>query len=184
MGDTNQRLFAKQELTRDYQDILEVGSKDYGSNVKYRDFLKYKKYIGIDLEIGTGVDVVGDLSKDLCGLQEESFSLVICASVLEHATDPFSLAKNMARLLQSQGQIYLSVPFIHRYHPYPGDYWRFTFSGVKALFPSIEWTKELLSTTKDGEFLKGIEMVQQIAKMEGKRKYLPQTGIHMVGGKI
>lgn len=41
--------------------------------------------------------------------------------------------------MASGASIFVSVPFVWRYHAYDKDYWRMTKDGIKALFPRIEW---------------------------------------------
>ena len=93
---------------------------------------------------GKGVDVVLDLEGPL----PEGFgpfAQVECMSVLEHSKRPWLLAENLQRALQPDGTLYLTVPFIWRVHGYPDDYWRFTASGVRLMFPEIEWEHEAYS---------------------------------------
>ena len=64
MGDYNQLFFAQHFLKDQFQSILEIGSKDYGSTIDFRNYFKEcKNYIGVDMEDGKDVDVVIDLTK-------------------------------------------------------------------------------------------------------------------------
>ncbi len=62
MGDVNQRIFLERLVPRVDGPVLEIGSKDYGSTVSFRDLYRDSEYVGADLEAGKGVDVVADLS--------------------------------------------------------------------------------------------------------------------------
>lgn len=96
--------------------------------------------IGIDMRDGPGVDFVHDLEEPL----PESigpFAHVVCASVLEHVRRPWLMAENIELCLIPGGTLYVSAPTVWRWHGYPDDYWRFTHSGIKALFPNIKWAK-------------------------------------------
>jgi SAM-dependent methyltransferase len=105
--------------------------------------LKNAGFVGIDIEEGSNVDVVADLcdpgfprkQADLCG----RFGMVICGALLEHVKNPFEAAANVQALLKPGGQLYFQGPWVWGYHSYPDDYWRISFSGLRLMFPRIEW---------------------------------------------
>lgn len=192
MGDINQLLYLKHFVQQVDGAVLEIGSKDYGSTAPFREHLTYTEYIGLDLSEGKGVDVVGDLTQGLCGLPENHFALVICCSVLEHTNKPWRMAEHIARLTKPEGRLFMSVPWVWRYHPYPDDYFRFSHRGVAALFGDFTWQQRHYSTTVQGEF---VEITEQNAGADnqlavmldtgkgGKRKYLPYLMVNMLGAK-
>ena len=65
--------------------------------------------------------------------QDECFQVVLSQETVEHVPDPFRAVREMARVLKSDGVLYLQVPFVIGYHPDPEDYWRFTHAGVQRL---------------------------------------------------
>ncbi len=140
MGDQNQLLYLQRFALEADNAILEIGSKDYGSTVPFRQHIKHREYVGLDMAAGPGVDVVGDISKELCGLPEGHFSLVICCSVLEHVERPWMMAENITRLTRPGGRLYMSVPWVWRYHAYPDDYVRFSWRGIDTLLPEFSWS--------------------------------------------
>jgi hypothetical protein len=193
VGDLNQLLYLKQRLPRAEGPILEVGSKDYGSTIAFRRKLEYTgQYVGLDMAAGEGVDVVGDLSASLCGLQPESFGLIICCSVLEHVKRPWDMAANIERLARPGGTVFISVPWVWRYHGYPDDYFRFSHTGIMALFPGLAWRDPCFSTYVQGRFIDIVEgsvqeLHEQLALLldapYGKQKYLPYMQVLMLGAK-
>lgn len=73
---------------------------------------------------------------DLCAPPDQlpgPFDLVICEQVLEHVPDPITAVDTLRRLTKPGGLVYISTPFLIRLHPQPGDYWRFTPSGLETL---------------------------------------------------
>ena len=190
MGDRNQRLFLEKLVPAAGGPVLEIGSKDYGSTTSFRDLYGGDEYVGADLEAGKGVDIVADLTAGLGGLQEGHFALAICCSVLEHTPQPWAMAANITRLLRPGGLLYLSVPWVWRYHAYPDDYFRFSPRGVQALFPGLEWTRATYSTTVVGEhidlnladFREIDNRMAEVAETPGgQRKYLPYLMVNMLG---
>lgn len=143
MGDTNQLLFAKDFASIVQGPILEVGSRDYGNTQDFRGLFTGEQYLGIDMQAGNGVDLVLDLADDFesidKALQGRRFKTVICMSVLEHCRDPFKMARNIQSLMVDDGILLVSVPFAWEIHGFPDDYWRFTPSGVRILFPGLDF---------------------------------------------
>jgi len=159
MGDTNQLLYIQrhqEELSGPY---LEVGSKDYGSTQDLRRlFSDRDKYIGADMQAGPGVDIVLDFIQNFeeidATLGGIRFGTIFCLSVLEHCEQPFKMAENLTALMMPKGKICLSVPFSWKIHGYPSDYWRFTPSGVKKLFPKLVFELEtaVIATSRKSNF--------------------------------
>lgn len=190
MGDHNQVMFLQKLVPQVNGPILEIGSKDYGNTASFRDFYKDAPYVGVDLEEGKGVDEVIDLVEGTGSLPHDHFDLIVCCSVLEHVTKPWVMAENMTRLCAKGGRLYISVPWVWRYHPYPDDYFRFSYRGVQLLFPDFEWGDGWYSTNVIGEFIKIVpgangpdnQMAHMVPNGKGaSRKYLPYMNVNMVG---
>ena len=190
MGDQNQLLYLQRFAPEVDGAILEIGSKDYGSTVPFRKHIRHREYIGLDLASGTGVDVVGDLSKGLCGLEEGHFEMIICCSVLEHVEKPWIMAQNITRLAKPGGRVYMSVPWVWRYHPYPDDYFRFSWRGIESMFDDLLWEHRYYSTNVIGEFVEITDAHKDrdnrmavFADVEPgqQRKYLPYLMVNMLG---
>lgn len=76
---------------------------------------------------------------DLCAPPKElpgPFDLVLCEQVLEHVKDPPKAVQTLRRLCRPSGHVLVSTPFLVRLHDEPGDYWRFTPSGLEILLRS------------------------------------------------
>jgi SAM-dependent methyltransferase len=78
----------------------------------------------------TDVRGVGERLPFRDGVFDAAFSL----SVLEHVTDPFACAAELARVLKPGGVLYAVVPFLQPYHGYPHHYYNMTRQGVANLF--------------------------------------------------
>ena len=190
MGDANQLAYLRRWIPSVDGPVLEIGSKDYGSTASFRDFYAGTEYVGVDMAEGKGVDVVVDLTKSLGPLKEGYFDLGICCSVLEHVEKPWLFAANLARLIRPGGRLYMSVPWVWRYHAYPDDYFRFSHRGVMSLFEDFTWSNMFYSTNVPLEFVEVTEqdpgvddrMAALADAAEGqKRKYLPYLMMNMLG---
>ena len=192
MGDINQKLYLQNRVPAVNGTILEVGSKDYGNTTTFRDVYAGQKYVGLDLFEGKGVDVIVNLEDGIGPLEEKSCALVICCSVLEHTPRPWVVAENLTRLVQPGGKLYISVPWVWRYHPYPDDYFRFSFKAIPSLFPAFTWESAVYSTNVPGEFIPlegnknaddGMAFYKPLSTQTGaqKRKYLPYLNVNTIG---
>lgn len=190
MGDRNQIIFLKKFAPVVEGPVLEVGSKDYGSTSSFRDLYPNGPYIGIDMEDGAGVDRIVNLAEGIGDLEEDYFALTVCCSVLEHVSKPWKMAENITRVTAKGGLLYMSVPWVWRYHAYPDDYFRFSFRGVVALFPDFAWRTPYYSTNVEGEFIEISDdnlqadnraAVHVETKKGARRKYLPYLMVNMLG---
>lgn len=190
MGDINQRLFLTHHLPAVNGPVVEVGSRDYGNTTSFRDVYVGNEYVGVDLEAGKDVDVVADLTQGLGELPADHFALAICCSVLEHTPRPWLMASNITRLLRAGGSLYLSVPWVWRYHAYPDDYYRFSFRAIPVLFDRLTWGQAHYSTNVEGEIFpidtanptvdNRLAVFVEIAG-RGRRKHLPYLMVNMLG---
>jgi SAM-dependent methyltransferase len=192
LGDRNQITFLRKFVPEVSGPILEIGSKDYGSTSSFRDIYPGNPYVGIDMEAGKGVDEIVDLAAGVGPLPESHFALAVCCSVLEHVSKPWMMAENITRVVAPGGRLYMSVPWVWRYHAYPDDYFRFSFRGILSLFPDFDWATPYYSTNVEGEFVeineKNLNADDRLAHhLQGKggapRKYLPYLMVNMIGVK-
>lgn len=182
MGDINQRIFGLKHL-RTGGRVLEIGSKNYGNTFSFRDWIRADEYVGLDIEKGCGVDFVHDLTKPLPE-SVGAFDTIICCSVLEHTPTPWLMAENISKATKPNGMLYVSVPWVQRYHAYPDDYFRISPRGVESLFPKFKWSNQCFSTTKEKEFIEFKSGADNKMKlMREDRKYLPYFFTHMTGVK-
>ena len=191
MGDVNQLTYLKRVMPAVDGPVLEIGSKDYGSTSSFRDFYATPEYVGVDMEAGKNVDLVVDLTQGPGELPQGHFALGICCSVLEHVRRPWIFAEHLSSVIRPGGALYMSVPWVWRYHAYPDDYFRFSWRGVMELFPAFGWSAICYSTNVPGEFVDitpqnpGVDnnLAAHADTAAGKRKYLPYLMVNMLGRK-
>lgn len=182
MGQINQFHFLSRSLDRaGIKRVIEIGSKQYGSTIPWRKFFPGVDYVGIDMQEGEGVDLVLDIAQPDAALPEPA-DLLICCSVLEHVKRPWIAADSIERMVRPGGFVYVAVPWVWRYHPYPDDYWRFSFNGIRELFQAVDWQSQGYSTSKEGEFVPAVEGADNgMAVMSDERKFLPYLELHSLG---
>src|SRR5262249_57155759 len=124
------------------------------------------------MEPGKNVDLVVDLTEGTAGLQKDYFALGICCSVLEHVRKPWVFAEHLSTVVRAGGALYMSVPWVWRYHAYPDDYFRFSWRGGLELFSEVSWAKNCYSTNVPNEF---VAIVPNNTRVDKTMAALPQT---------
>lgn len=94
----------------------------------YREYVRAKKYIGVDRKNG---DIVSDVLKT--PLKDNYADTVLSIQVLEHVQDPQQLFKESRRILKPGGYLILTTPMVWPIHDEVDDYWRFTDLGLRHL---------------------------------------------------
>lgn len=152
---------------------LITGSKVYKTRHDRRQ--NYLNALGVDMLPGEGVDLVWNLEQRL-PLSAGLFKHAECWSVLEHCKRPWLVANTVEQALVQGGTLHLTVPFVWRIHGFPDDYWRFTTSAIKELFPNIKWKALLYAHHTLSEEVPG-------GKVKG-HKYFPKCEVFGFGYRI
>src|SRR2546430_13080946 len=104
---------------------------DVGSSTRVLD----ARIIRFDIDHGAGVTVIGDGHE--MPFASGVIDAIVLTGVLEHVLDPPTLVAEAYRVLRSGGRVYVEVPFLQGYHPHPGDYQRYTKTGLQRLMRSF-----------------------------------------------
>ena len=116
--------------------VIEVGA--YNVNGSIQPLLKSfspKKYIGVDIAKGQGVDVVCRAENLVSHFGKNSFDVVVATELLEHVLDWRGAISNMKRICKPNGIIVLTTRSVgFPYHGYPYDFWRYSAEDIKAIF--------------------------------------------------
>jgi len=127
--------------------VLDIGSLDV--NGTCRDLLPSDGYIGMDMRLGTGVDLLADILKPPKTLLER-FNTVICLETLEHVSEPWTAIDNMFRCLRHGGLFIGSWCFVYHLHDEPADYWRCTPAGFQYLLDQAGFYEVRIETEGEG----------------------------------
>lgn len=131
-------LFMLDMKEREAPHVLEIGSLAYEGQPAdgRRSWVPHAgRFVGTDIEAGRGVDQVSDAHALTEVFEPESFDGVISASTLEHLRYPWLVAHEIAKVLKPGGLVFMHSVQTHGLHGYPDDYWRFSTSALRALFP-------------------------------------------------
>lgn len=141
--------------------LLEVGSKSYRGQQKYRQLVDkdWMRYTGLDLEPGENVDVVAGKGYVWPELKDESFGVCISGQTFEHNPFFWVTMAEISRVLVPGGLACIIAPAAQGVHRFPVDCWRFfpdswsalcALTGLEPLEVYFETDKMALSVV-DGE---------------------------------
>lgn len=69
------------------------------------------------------------------------FDMVLAAQVIEHTINPWKFCNELQRVTKIGGIIQIEAPQNFPYHAEPYDFFRFTYTGMRSLFPQCEVVK-------------------------------------------
>jgi SAM-dependent methyltransferase len=91
------------------------------------------EYVGVDIDVENPMADLHGPAEDL-PVDDNSFDVVLCTQVLEHAGDPDRAVTELFRVTAPGGRVLASTHGVQVYHPAPEDHWRWTHSGLELLF--------------------------------------------------
>lgn len=69
------------------------------------------------------------------------FDMILAAQVIEHTMNPWKFCQELQRVVKVGGLLQIEAPQTFPYHAEPYDFFRFTFTGMRSLFPFCEVVK-------------------------------------------
>lgn len=169
MCNANCVIFGVNNLTKEEvkgKKVIEAGS--YDLNGSLRSIIKHwepAEYIGVDIEEGSGVDIVCGVEDLIDKFGRESFDIVISTELFEHVKDWQAGISNLKNICKPEGIILITTrSHGFKYHSYPYDFWRYEIDDMKNIFSDFE----ILSLKKDrqdpGVFIKAKKPYKFIEK--------------------
>lgn len=93
---------------------------------------RVSKYIGIDpVKSYEGLSLIA--RGEALPFKDNVFDSLFCSQVLEHTPHPWSIMREIKRVLKDEGEVILAVPHLTYLHGEPDDYYRFTKHGIRFL---------------------------------------------------
>ncbi|GLU54920.1 hypothetical protein Dfri01_43810 [Dyadobacter frigoris] len=139
----------KGNFTNKKMSILNVGSSTLEFRTEIQPYVNeviFKPLINsgfsvthLDMKQDVGVDIVGDLTNNEFrnSLKSKKYEIILCANLLEHLENPKNLCTLLYELLDNNGFILVTVPYIYPYHEDPLDtMFRPKPYEIKELFPN------------------------------------------------
>lgn len=115
--------------------VLDVGALDVNGSA--RGLFPGAEYVGVDLELGPGVDVQAD-AHDLTataalGPHAGTFDLVLCLEMLEHDLRPWETTAELAKMARPGGLVLVTARGNGFPQHNPPDAYRFLEDGFRAV---------------------------------------------------
>jgi len=129
--------------------VLDIGGKDVNGSLRVFFERLGMKYICVDIESHTSVDVVVKPG-DKLPFNNGSIDLIVSTSCFEHDPCFWITFKEMTRITKLGGFIYVNAPTNGPYHCHPGDNWRFYSDAGQALsyWSSFQFSNEPIFPVK------------------------------------
>jgi SAM-dependent methyltransferase len=150
----NLKEVAKRRLGRFYRCGIELLSPTYGPRHVERFLQTFDLRKELVADFGSGplvysdqvlcvdgnnyanVHLVADLER--LPVKANTFSGILSIAVLEHVADPAAHVAEIGRVLKPGGRVLCSIPFMQGFHASPGDFQRYTKTGIAELFKDFE----------------------------------------------
>ena len=120
--------------------VIEVGALDVNGSLRSNvEALGPSSYVGVDLEMGTGVDRVCDATELISQFGGASVDLVLSTEMLEHVREWRAVISNMKNLLKPGGVLLITTRSKgYGYHGAPFDIWRYELPDMRAMFSDVD----------------------------------------------
>ena len=130
--------------------VIEVGAMDINGSLRsFMESFGPRKYIGVDIHMGPGVDMICKIEDLKSTFGPDSFDLVVCTEVLEHVEDWWEAIHNLKQIVNPGGALLITTRsrgFL--FHGFPFDFWRYEVSDMENIFSDFE-IKDLRSDSKE-----------------------------------
>jgi hypothetical protein len=129
--------------------VVDIGGKNINGSLRVFFENLGMKYICVDIEPHTSVDIVVNPG-DKLPFEDGSIDLIVSTSSFEHDPCFWITFKEMTRITKLGGFIYVNAPTNGPYHCCPGDNWRFYSDAGQALsyWSSFQFSNELVFPAK------------------------------------
>lgn len=127
--------YGKQFINADGKSVIEVGSLNV--NGSWRKFARNaKSYWGVDIVDGKDVDEVLPAEQLVERFGSDSFDLVLCSEMLEHAENWRECINNMKHIGSEFVITTRSKGFPE--HAFPDDWWRYEVEDFEQIFSDLD----------------------------------------------
>ena len=141
---------------------LEIGNTEFNKKSFFNDFhLKNVKLNFCDLKKVKKKDYfIVNLEKK--NFVKKKFENILIFNVLEHVYETNNAISEIKKLLKSDGKIYISTPFLYRYHHAPRDYYRFTLDFYSRFASKHKLKIIYMKNLGTGPFFSSYSMIHNI----------------------
>jgi SAM-dependent methyltransferase len=137
------------------KDVLEVGARDVNGSIRgHVAALGPRRYVGVDIEAGPGVDEVLPAQRLVERFGEGAFDVVTSMEMMEHVRPWREVLGNIKRVLRPGGTLIITTrSYGFGYHGYPYDFWRYELSDMRLIFADFQIRALVSDPVTPGVFL-------------------------------
>ena len=144
---------------------IDLGAKN-GKASYYRFFnLKYSEIDYVDINPTESNILKLDLEKNL-PISDKSYNSVLAINLFEHIFNIQNLIEEIYRILDDEGKLIGSTPFMKEYHSDPLDFYRYTQDFYKKMFEKVGFVNIELILVGQGLFHVVAENVGKLLKIK------------------
>ena len=144
---------------------IDLGAKN-GKASYYRFFnLKYSEIDYVDINPTESNILKLDLEKNL-PISDKSYNSVLAINLFEHIFNIQNLIQEIYRILDDEGKLIGSTPFMKEYHSDPFDFYRYTQDFYKKMFEKVGFVNIELILVGQGLFHVVAENVGKLLKIK------------------
>jgi len=156
--------FGKANLTVENiknKSVLEVGSVNINGSLRsIIEALEPSLYIGVDIHMAPGVDVICNADNLVNHFGQEKFDVLISTEMLEHVSNWQEVVSNFKKVLKPNGILLITTRSIgFPYHGAPYDFWRYQLSDFKTIFSDFKIEVLKKDNEEPGVFLKAVKPI-------------------------
>lgn len=100
-------------------------------------------------------------------IKNDCFDMVLAAQVIEHTINPWLFCSELQRVTKVGGIIQIEAPQNFPYHAEPYDFFRFTYTGLRSLFPQCEVVESEI--TEGSASLVAVAISNYLVNLSSKR---------------
>ena len=144
---------------------IDLGAKN-GKASYYRFFnLKYSEIDYVDINPTESNILKLDLEKNL-PISDKFYNSVLAINLFEHIFNTQNLIEEIYRILDDEGKLIGSTPFMKEYHSDPDDFYRYTQDFYKKVFEKVGFVNIELILVGQGLFHVVAENVGKLLKIK------------------
>ena len=159
-----QSLFRKLTYKKLSSIKLDGNIVDFGG-VKQADYHNLIKgdnsIIVVNSAENTNPDMLHDLENMPTPIDGDSCDAVLMINLLEHIYNYNDLIKDSARILKTNGNIILAVPFLYYVHASPNDYFRYSKQALEKMMKETGFTDIQITEIGEGAFSSAFNLVHR-----------------------
>ena len=139
----------KLAIDKEFLDLGSTASKtnvsNYIENIHFRNFANFNLKADEKLENHINLEEYPNEIK-------KKFKIILLMNVLEHIKNIENCFKNINSILEKEGTLYGSTPFMYHIHESPNDYFRFTKQFLNEFLVENDFTNIEIKTLGTGIF--------------------------------